>query len=165
MQTFMRVITIVAFVLMGAFTSLAQESQKENQQHDHLMVVPSAVKWSEGPGSLPPGAKFTVIEGDPSKAAPFTMRLNLPKDYKIPPHWHPAIEHVTVLEGSLYMGLGENIDASKATELPIGGFAVMQIGTRHFAFTKNGAIVQLHGVGPWGINYVNPADDPRKKTP
>lgn len=129
------------------------------------MIVPADLTWVDGPASLPKGVKSAVIEGDPTKAGPFTMRVKLPANYTIPPHWHPAIEHVTVLFGSFYMGLGETFDESKAGKLPVGGFAVMAIGTRHFAFTKDEeAIIQLHGLGPWGINYVNPNDDPRKKT-
>jgi len=128
------------------------------------MVVPTNLTWKDGPGSLPKGAKVAVLEGDPAKAGPFTLRFNLPSNYKIPPHWHPAVEHVTVISGTFSMGLGETFDETKASQLPVGGFAVMEIGTRHFAFTKeNGATVQLHGVGPWGINYVNPEDDPRGK--
>lgn len=61
------------------------------------------------------------------------------------------------------MGLGDKFDNEKLQALPIGSFAVMITGTRHFAMTKEETIIQLHGMGPWGINYVNPADDPRKK--
>jgi quercetin dioxygenase-like cupin family protein len=128
------------------------------------MVLPTDLTWKDGPVSLPTGARFATIEGNPSEAGPFTMRLQLPPNYKIPPHWHPAIEHVTILSGAFYMGLGERFDEAKAKKLPVGGFAVMAIGTRHFALTKEeGAVIQLHGIGPWGIHYVNPADDPRKK--
>jgi len=141
----------------------AQEKMAEHQQADHIMVVPADLTWKDGPASLPKGIKSTVVEGDPTKAGPFTMQLKLPADYKVPPHSHPAIEHVTVLSGSFHMGLGEVFDESKATKLPVGGFAVMAIGTRHFAFTKEEATIQLHGIGPWGITYVNPADDPRNK--
>ena len=130
---------------------------------DHIMKVPDDLKWSEGPKSLPPGAQVTLMEGDPAKEGPFTLRLKLPADYTIMPHWHPKIEHVTVIEGEFYMGAGEKLDKSKAHSLPEGGFAVMPIKFRHFAFTANRpAIIQLHGIGPWEIYYVNPKDDPRK---
>ena len=141
----------------------AQEKMANHAQPDHIMVVPSDLTWKDGPASLPKGIQSAVIEGDPTKAGPFTMRLKLPANYKVPPHWHPAIEHVTVLSGSFYMGLGETFDESKARKLSVGGFAVMQIGTRHFALTKEEAVIQLHGVGPWGITYVNPKDDPRNQ--
>jgi hypothetical protein len=138
-------------------------AQVDHKGQGHVMVVPDGLTWGEGPASLPQGAKIAVIEGDPSKEGPFTMRGKLPANYKIPPHSHPGIEHVTVISGAFYMGLGETFDESKATKLPAGGFAVMDIGTKHFAFTKEETIVQIHGIGPWGINYVNPADDPRNK--
>ena len=132
----------------------------------HIMVQSDQLTWKEGPASLPKGAKFAVLEGNSSAPEEFTMRLDVPANYKILPHWHPAIEHVSVISGSLYMGLGEKFDAAKAKKLEMGGFAAMAVGTRHFAFTKDeGAIIQLHGMGPWGITYVNPADDPRKETP
>jgi anti-sigma factor ChrR (cupin superfamily) len=104
-----------------------------------------------------------VLAGDPSKAGPFTLRVKVPADYKIPPHTHPAIEHVTVLEGSLQMGLGEKWDEAVMKSLPVGGFAVMDIGTKHFAGSKEGCTIQLHGIGPWDIHYLNPDDDPRKQ--
>lgn len=131
---------------------------------DHIMKVPDELKWTEGPKSLPEGAQVTVIEGDPAKKGPFTLRLKLPADYTIMPHWHPAIEHVTVIEGEFYMGAGEKLDKSKANLLPEGGFAVMPVKFNHFAFTANQpSVIQLHGIGPWEIIYVNSEDDPRKK--
>jgi quercetin dioxygenase-like cupin family protein len=128
----------------------------------HILVTPSAIQWADGPPSLPPGAKAAVVEGKPNEPGLFTMRVKLPANYKIPPHWHPADEHVTVLSGSFRMGVGEKFDEKALHDLPVGGFAVMAKGTRHFAMSKGVTVLQLHGIGPWGINYVNPADDPRQ---
>jgi anti-sigma factor ChrR (cupin superfamily) len=129
---------------------------------DHVMVTPNELKWADVP-SLPPGAKVAVIEGPMDQATPFTIRLKLPADYKIPAHWHPAIEHVTVLSGTFNLGMGDTLDPTKTKALPPGSIAIMQPKTHHFGWTKEETIVQVHGVGPWGVNYVNPADDPRKK--
>ena len=128
----------------------------------HLMVLPGDLKWADVP-SLPPGAKAAVIEGPMNEAVPFTIRLKLPANYKVPAHWHPAIEHVTVISGTFHMGTGDKLDAAKTKPLPVGSVAIMQPKTHHFAWTKEETIVQVHGVGPWAVNYVNPADDPRKK--
>jgi quercetin dioxygenase-like cupin family protein len=106
-----------------------------------------------------------VLEGNPSEAGPFTMRVLLPTGYRIPPHYHRATEHVTVLQGTFKVGMGEKFDGSAMTALPAGTFAALEPGTRHFAEARGETIVQLHGVGPWGISYVNPADDPRQATP
>lgn len=130
----------------------------------HIVVKSDAVKWTDGPKSLPAGAKVALLEGDPAKKGPFTLRLQFPANYVIMPHWHPAIEHITVLEGKFHVGLGEKLKKEEAQELSVGSFVVMPIKHRHFAFTSDtSSVVQLHGVGPWDIFYVNPADDPRKK--
>ena len=130
---------------------------------DHIMLKPGDIKWGPAPGSLPPGAMAAVLDGDPSAPGLFTMRLKAPPGYKIPAHSHPADEHVTVISGSLYMGLGDKLDPAKSVMMMPGSFMVMKQGTHHFAWCKGECIVQLHGMGPWGINYVNPADDPRNK--
>ena len=136
----------------------AQETKKA-----HVMVTPATTKWAAGPASLPRGAQASALEGDPSKPGPFTLRIKMPDGYRIPPHWHPADEHVTVVQGTFVMGVGEKFEQTGGHELPAGAFALMPSGTRHFAWTKGETVVQLHGTGPWGINYVNAADDPRKK--
>ncbi len=155
---------IAVLILFGIFSLVAKvQAQMTNMSADHIMVMPNDIKWGDAPASLPPGAKAAVIEGDPKAAGLFTMRLKLPADYMIMPHSHPADEHVTVLEGDFYMGVGDNFDEKAAMKIPTGGFAVMKTGTHHYALSKNECIIQLHGMGPWGINYLNPADDPRNK--
>ena len=129
---------------------------------DHQMVRPDDLKWADVP-TLPPGAKVAVIEGPPSEAVPFMMRLRFPADYKIPAHWHPAIEHLTVLSGTFNMGIGDKLDTTKTTALPPGGVMIIQPKIPHFAWTKDEVMVQVHGVGPWGVTYVDPMEDPTKK--
>lgn len=128
----------------------------------HSMTMPDELKWADVP-SLPPGAKVAVIEGPLNEPKPFVMRLKFPAGYAIPAHWHPAIEHVTVLSGTFLMGTGDAIDQGAAMALPPGSVAIMHPGTRHYALARDEVVVQVHGVGPWGITYVNPSDDPRKK--
>lgn len=132
------------------------------QHGAHIMVTPSELKWADVP-SLPPGAKIAVIEGSINEAVPFTFRLRFPANYKIPAHWHPAVERVTMLSGTFNMGVGDELDAQKTTPLGPGSIAIMQPKTNHFGWTKEETVVQLNGVGPWGVTYVNPQDDPRKK--
>ena len=153
-------IAVVAAGLLGATVLFAEEEKKPSA---HVMLTSADLKWADGPPSLPPGAKAAVMEGNPKEAGPFTMRLKLPANYKVPAHWHPADEHVTVISGTFYMGMGDKLDEASAKELPAGSFAVMPTKQHHFAMTKAETVVQLHGVGPWAINYVNPADDPRSK--
>jgi quercetin dioxygenase-like cupin family protein len=117
----------------------------------------------DGPPSLPPGAKVAVLEGDPSKPGPFVMRAKFPDGYKIPPHTHPQTERLTVLSGSLRLGMGEKFDVKHAAELTAGTYAALPPGMKHFAWAEGETVIQVHGVGPWTIDYLNPADDPRKK--
>ena len=127
----------------------------------HITVAPEELQWAPGPGSLPPGAEFVLIEGDPAAAGPLTLRLRFPAGYEIPPHTHPAIEHITVLSGRFGIGTGDELDKSAGRMMPVGSFVVMPIGHTHFAWTEEETVVQLHSMGPWGIDYVDPADDPR----
>jgi hypothetical protein len=144
------------------FMFAAGLSPVEAQHSDgHIMINNDEMEWKNGPASLEEGSQYALIEGDWTKEGPFTARLKLPADFKISPHWHPAIEHVTVIEGSFYMGTGRKFNRDNAKKLTIGGFAAMPIEFVHYAFTTEETIVQLHGIGPWGINYVNEDDDPR----
>jgi len=144
-----------------AVASVAAPPAPAQPHGDHVMVEPGDLKWSEVP-SLPPGARIAVIQGPMNEAKPFTVRLKFPANYKIPAHSHPAIEHVTVLSGVFHMGTGDKLDPKQTKPLAAGSVAIMQPGTNHFAWTRSETVVQLHGIGPWGVNYVNPADDPRK---
>jgi hypothetical protein len=155
---------LVAALTLGAGVAAAQGAPTHDASHA-IVVPPDQVTWGPPPPALPPGAKIAVLEGNPSEAGPFTMRLQIPDRYRIPPHYHPAIEHVTVLKGTFKVGMGEKFDASAMTSLPTGTFAALQPGTRHFAEAQGETLLQIHGVGPWGLTYVNPADDPRKQTP
>ena len=116
-----------------------------------------------GPALAPPGAQMAPLEGDRSKAgAPFTIRAKFPDGYRVPPHWHATDERIVVLQGTFGMGLGERFDTAAGRELPVGSYAVTPKGVRHFAWAKGETVIHVSGTGPFEINYVNPADDPRK---
>jgi quercetin dioxygenase-like cupin family protein len=150
-------LSLIALIVAGFASSGAWA-----QGAGHTMVTPNDLKWADVP-SLPPGAKIAVIEGPLTEAGPITFRLKFPAGYKVPAHWHPAVEHVTVISGTLNMGTGDTLDEAKTMALPAGSMAIMQPKTNHFAWTKDETTVQVHGIGPWGVTYVNPSDDPRKK--
>jgi hypothetical protein len=146
----------LALAALGPTAALAESAD------NMVMVTPTDLKWTDAK-SLPPGAKISAIEGNLSEAVPFTFRVKVPADYKLPAQWHPAIEHVTVISGTFNMGMGDKLDTEQTKALTPGSVAIMQPKTNHFAWTGEETEIQVHGVGPWGINYVNPADDPRKK--
>ena len=152
-------LSIVPVVIVSSLIAL---SAGWAQMGGHRMIAASDLKWDDVP-SLPPGAKIAVIEGPMNEAVPFTFRLKFPANYSIPAHSHPAIERVTVLSGTFHMGTGDRLDSQKTMPLRQGDVMIMQPQTNHFAWTKEEVVVQLNGMGPWGVTYVNPADDPRKK--
>ena len=125
------------------------------------LYVPTAIEWKDGPAALPPGAKMAVLEGDPTKEGSFVVRFQFPDGYHVAPHTHPKTERVTVISGALYLATGEALDRNSAKKLPAGSFGYWPAGMKHTAWSEGDTVIQLHGVGPWQINYVNPADDPR----
>ncbi len=151
------VFATVAILLVGAS---AADDKKEAMELS--VYAPADIKWKEGPASIPAGAKLAVLEGDPTKEGPFVIRLKLPDGYRIAPHTHPKPERLTVISGTFNIGMGEKFDASKGTPMPAGTFGTWAPGMKHFVWTKGETVVQLHGTGPWVIEYVDPSDDPRK---
>lgn len=131
----------------------------------HVLMAPAAVGWGEAPPSLPPGARMAVVSGDPTQSQPYVIRAQMPAGYRIPPHWHPTDEHVTVLSGTVALGMGETFDASALKDVPTGGYFVAPAAMRHFFMTRTAATIQVHGMGPFALNYVNPADDPSRQKP
>jgi quercetin dioxygenase-like cupin family protein len=131
-------------------------------QDDHKTLAPDQMQWTSGPASLPKGAEAVVLYGDPSKEGLFALRLKLPAGYKIPPHTHPKPEVVTVLSGTVKLGMGESGEEAKAQAMPAGSFFAFPPDTVHYVFAGEETVVQLNSVGPWGIAYVNPKDDPRQ---
>jgi len=110
------------------------------------------------------GGRLAVVQGDPSTAGPFVYRIKMPPAYKIPPHTHKASENVTVLAGSFFIGVGEKFDPRAGHELPVGGFVSIPPQHPHFAWAgAQETVVQVHGVGPTDLTFVDPADDPRRK--
>ncbi len=129
----------------------------------HNIFKPQDVQWQPGPASLPKGAEAAVLYGDPSKEGVFAMRLKLPKGYHIPPHTHPRPEIVTVISGTFRIGMGKTADQNKGTPLPVGGFFAFDPGMAHFAYADEDTVVQLNSAGPWGLDYIDPKDDPRQQ--
>jgi quercetin dioxygenase-like cupin family protein len=155
--------TLLAVVFIHAQLS-AEETQPTADMH---LYSPTAIEWKAAPAALPPGAKMAVLEGDPTKEGPFVVRFQFPDGYRVPPHTHPKTERVTVISGILHLSTGEALDRTSAKKLPAGSFGFWPAGMKHTAWSEGETVIQLHGTGPWEINYVNPADDPRnaKKSP
>ncbi|WP_366653691.1 cupin domain-containing protein [Fodinicurvata sp. EGI_FJ10296] len=149
-----------AALLIASSAAFAGSSELPYQGEGHLLLDPAELEWSDVASMAPP-AEIAVIEGDLGAEEPFTFRLNLPAGYEIDPHIHPAYERVTVISGSLHFAHGDTFDRERAQELPQGGVAIMAPGEPMFGYTEVDTVIQLHGTGPWGIDYINDEDDPR----
>jgi quercetin dioxygenase-like cupin family protein len=150
----------VAFfgVVLGAPPPAPKEEQGEMEVH-----LADKIKWQDGPASLPKGAMIAVLEGDPAKEGPFVFRIKLPDGFRVQPHTHPKSERVTVISGTLMLGMGDKFDEKAAKEMPAGAYGYWPAGMKHFAWSKGETILQLHGTGPWSVQYLNPDDDPRNQ--
>ncbi|MBV2131614.1 cupin domain-containing protein [Pseudomonas sp. MAP12] len=128
-----------------------------------ISAVASELKWADAP-TIGPGAQIAVIEGDLKQAVPITFRLKLPPGFKIGVHTHPGFERVTVMSGAFYFATGDKFDSAKAKAYMPGDVVMIPSGMPMYAETRQeGAILQVHGTGPWGTHYLDPKDDPRKK--
>lgn len=155
--------TMLAMLLaLAPVLAFAQEAQPAGgEAAAHTMVKASEIKWGPGPAALPKGVEAAVLSGDPGKAGPFVIRLKAPAGFKVPRHWHPTFEQVTVLEGDFTLSMGDAGSAHDATFGP-GDYANLPAKMQHAASTKGGAVVQVSSTGPFEVNYVDPKDDPRK---
>jgi len=150
----------LAMLLVMVFSPGLLSAEEAQSPEMHLYPATS-IEWKPGPAAIPPGAKMAVLEGDPTKEGPFVVRFQFPAGYHIAAHTHPKTERVTVISGALYLATGESLDRNSAKQLPAGSFGFWPAGMKHAAWSEGETVIQLHGVGPWQINYVNPADDPR----
>jgi quercetin dioxygenase-like cupin family protein len=156
----MKTAAISLILACGLCASLGPQTLAQHAG-EHIMLDPSELTWKDLP-SLP-GVKIAIIEGALDQQVPIMFRLKFPTDFKVPPHWHPGVEHITIISGTLHMGIGSVFDTSKTRALKAGSVSVMQPGTHHYVWTSEETIGQVHSIGPWTVNYVNPADDPAKK--
>jgi len=156
-------LTVVG-ILATALLALLATSAAIAQSSAHVMENLAAAKWGPAPPMLPPGAQIAVLAGDPTKSVPYTVRLKFPANYDIPAHSHPTDEHVAVISGTFFAGMGTKLDRKAGGRLAPGGFALMPANENHFAYTKTETTILLYGQGPVEFKYVNPADDPRTKT-
>ncbi len=133
----------------------------EPDQGTFRSILPDEVDWKPFP-SFPPAARLAVLVGDPSQPAPYVIRVKVPHGVKLMPHKHPEDRVYTIISGVFYIGLGEHFDADKLKAYPPGSAIVLPGGTPHFHWAMSGEYVsQVTAIGPLGLDYLDPKDDPR----
>jgi hypothetical protein len=152
----------IILLAFAAFTLIAPVAAPALDAMGEAMSLNSDdMHWTNPPPGLPPGAKVSVLLGDPSKPGPFVVRISTSGEYVIKPHYHSRAETLTVLYGTLFMGMGSEFDPAAAHTISSGGFHYLPAKNNHFAFTRTPTVIELHGEGPFDIIYLNPEDDPR----
>jgi hypothetical protein len=164
---------LIAFLLVGCQQSdsdsksaQSPRARQEVPEKDHFTMLPDQIRWVTPPPAaayLPEGVEIAFVEGLPPIPGPFTFRLKFPPGSRLMPHTHPAIEKLTVISGTLHQGLGEKFDQAASEAVPAGGFSYRAPGIPHFVWFDEETVLQFHGMGPFDVTYVNPADDPRNK--
>ena len=125
----------------------------------HAVVTPGQLVWKP----LIPGVEMAVVSGDPDKKGGlYVIRIRTKGEVKVPPHWHPTDEHITVLASSFLMARGDKYDASKLIDLKPGAHSLMPATMPHFGLHKAGNVIEVYGEGPFAPTFVNPEDDPNK---
>jgi quercetin dioxygenase-like cupin family protein len=138
-----------------ALTMQAYSQQKTERGASHNIVRFGDLKWTP----IIKGCELAGVSGDPdAEGAPFVIRIRCVDGAKIPAHWHPTDENVTVLKGTFLVGAGETFDEAKMETMNVGNFLAVPKEMRHFAMSKGETIVQVHGAGPFKVNWVNPAE-------
>lgn len=141
-QIFLLFLLILFVLNISAQTALENKSIQLNEKD---------LKWRAGI----PSTLISVLEGDPKSDSIYTIRLKLPANFIIKPHWHTSDERVTVLSGSVYVGFGNKVDKNNSVEFAPGGYYVNPPGLHHFVWTNEPAEIQISGIGPWVVNSVD----------
>lgn len=147
--------TCVMVSALAVFAAASYSQEKKEGDSAHKIVRYGDLKWT----GIIKGCDLAPVSGDPNaEGAPFVLRLRCVDGAKIPAHWHPTDENVTVLKGTFLVGMGETFDESKLKTMNVGNFVTMPKEMRHFATCKGETIVQVHGMGPFKVNWVNPSE-------
>lgn len=152
--------------LAGFFAGAGQLITTVTHAHPHERnsFTPDTIPWGPAPPVVRPGAQFAVLEGDPTASTgDFTIRLKMPDGFRISPHFHPQRENVTVISGTLKLGMGDEFEVNKMKAFTAGSFAFLDPDMHHYAMACGETIVQVHGQSPLQFNYINPEDDPSRK--
>lgn len=142
---------LIGLMLLLACAVSAQQTPPAH----HSLLSADQLRW--GPGALP-NLETAVVSGDPKAPGAFVLRIRALRDQRIPAHWHPMDEHVTAIKDGFAIAMGENFSEQQLRPLKAGDYAMLPKETRHYAWMKQGAEVQVHGQGPFVINWVNPAE-------
>jgi hypothetical protein len=146
----------------GAQNQMGDIRPHQPGQAEFRAILPEQIEWRAFP-AFPPTVRLAILVGDPTQPGPYTVRVKVPGGVKLMPHQHPEDRVYTVISGVFYIGIGDRFDAEKLQAYPPGTVLVLPGRTHHFHWAKSGEYVsQVTAIGPLGLDYLDPADDPRR---
>jgi quercetin dioxygenase-like cupin family protein len=148
----------------GSVTAQAASRSKPKAAKSERSDAGPKLKWGPAPAVFPRGARMAVVSGDPTKSGPFEVEFSFPNRYKVPPHFHPTDESVTVKSGTFLYAMGDTFDATKLQTMKPGQSGTIAANMHHYAQARGKTVVSVSSTGPFAMTYVNPADDPTNKT-
>jgi len=152
----------VALIGIAAVATAVYSQEKKEGAEAHKIVHFGDLKWTP----IIKGCDLAPVSGDSNaEGAPFVLRIRCADGIRVPAHWHPTDEHLTVLKGTFLVGMGESFDEAKLQAMNVGNFITMPKEMRHFGLCKGETIVQVHGAGPFKVNWVNPSEVPPPDAP
>ena len=151
------IVGLAATLAIGAGLSFGQ-SVADKVADKGVFINPTDIQWK----SVPDGAKAAVLHGNPGKSGPFVMRVIIPAGGKVMPHWHSQDEYITVISGTLYVGISDKYEPQTARALTAGGFYFLPANAHHFLYTKKPTMIQVQGNGPLDVTYFNSGDASKK---
>ena len=155
-------ILCAALIVFAVIAAGVYGQEKKEGAEAHKIVHFGDLKWTP----IIKGCDLAVVEGNPdAEGQPFVVRFKCADGAKVPAHWHPTDEYLTVLKGAFLVGRGDSFDESKLQTMNVGNFLLMPKEMRHFAMNKGETIVQVHGAGPFKVNWVNPSEVPPPDAP
>lgn len=143
---------VLGLALLLALSGPATSMEDEDQQilpAGTIRHSAASLSWVDAPPSMPKGTKIAVLEGDPAQAELFSLRVSVPAGARLPPHWHPRDERVTILSGRVGVGFGDDFDERRLHYFSPGDYYVNPAHSHHYVFFPEASIVQITGSGPW----------------
>lgn len=144
--------TTAAIVALSAFVpTLAAQAQDDAGNVSHHG---DAIPWEDSG----PGVRFVALYGDMStQGEPFVFRLEVQAGFELRPHTHPITEHLTVLSGRFYIGLGETMDRENAVAYEPGSYVAIAADVPAYMWAEEETVIQVHGVGPLATEFIEPS--------
>jgi pimeloyl-ACP methyl ester carboxylesterase/mannose-6-phosphate isomerase-like protein (cupin superfamily) len=141
-------------VSMDAF--LARLAVFQGDAPPPIALGSSDLAWMPAPTPpYPEGVRRAVLEGDPTRPGLFTMRVELPAGTVLPLHTHPQTDRLTVLSGSVMLGIADHVDPARERRFEAGDYWTTPAGARHWLRTDEGCVLQMTTTGPWRLDLVD----------